>query len=500
MHTVRTDRFHPVAMIHRRRMVLLVLFGLGCAINPVTGDRELALISEAQEIEMGRAGATEVAQVVGLHPDAALQAYVNRVGQAIAARGERPRLAWSFQVVDDAALNAFALPGGYVFITRGLLTHLRNESALASVLGHEAGHVTARHAVQQLSRRQVASVGLGIGSAVSPTIARYAPLASAGVGLMFLKYGRDDETEADRLGFRYALGSGYDIREMRSVFSMLAAASERSGAGRLPAWQSTHPDPGDRRRAIDRLISAAPQDFTALAIGEAEFLARVNGLVYGEDPRQGFFRDGKFLHPALAFQMRFPEGWTQRNAPDAVTAIHAAGDAVLELRLAAGSISEAAADFLSQEGIESGTPRTGSIHGNRAVQADFSAKDGEGTLILGAVTFIAYGGRTWRIVGYALQSRAASVRASFAGTAGSFAALTDRAVLAIRPQTVEVRQLARAMTLTQFNTEFPSGIPLGELALINGVTPTEPLRAGRRLKRVIGERLTVTATGSMPQR
>lgn len=478
---------------------VLLLLSLGCAINPVTGDRELALISEAQEIEMGRAGAVDVAQAIGLHPDAALQTYVDRVGQAIAARGERPALAWSFRVVDDASLNAFALPGGYIFITRGLLTHLSNESELAGVLGHEAGHVTARHAVQQLSRQQVASLGLGIGAAVSPTIARYAPLASAGVGLMFLKYGRDDETEADRLGFRYALGSGYDVREMRNVFTMLDGAAKQAGVGRLPTWQSTHPDPGDRVRAIDRLVSAAPQDLTALKVGENDFLARVDGLVYGEDPRQGFFRNGVFLHPALAFQMRFPEGWAQRNAPDAVTAIHSEGDAVLELRLAEGSINEAAADFLAQAGAEAGTPRTGTIHGNRAVQADFAAKDGEGTVILGAVTFIAYGGRTWRIVGYALEPRAASVRSDFARTADSFAALTDRAVLAIKPQTVEVRQLARAMTLTQFNAEFPSNIPLAELALINGVSATAPLRAGQRVKRILGDRLQVTADGSTPQ-
>lgn len=475
----------------RPMQYLSLALGLGCAINPVTGNRELALISEAQEIEMGRAGAVDVARAIGLYPDAALQAYVNRVGQEIAARGERPALAWSFQVVDDASLNAFALPGGFIFITRGLLTHLTSESELAGVLGHEAGHVTARHAVQQISRQQVASVGLGIGAAVSPTIARYAPLASAGVGLMFLKYGRDDETEADRLGFRYALGSGYDVREMRGVFSMLDAASQRSGAGRLPTWQSTHPDPGDRLRAIDRLISATEQDLAALKVGEADFLARVNGLVYGADPRQGFFRDGLFLHPELALQMRFPEGWTQHNAADAVTAIHAAGDAVLELRLAEGSVTEAAADFLAQSGVESATPRTGSIHGNRAVQADFAATDGDGTAILGAVTFIAYAGRTWRIVGYALEPRIASVRAEFARTAGSFAALTDRAVLTIRPQTVEVRQLPRAMTLTQFNVEFPSSIPLGELALINGVSPTAILRAGQRVKRVIGEPLRV---------
>jgi len=192
-----------------------------CAVNPVSGNSELALVSESQEIEMGKQGAADVAQSIGLYQDAAVQAYVSRVGLTLAARTERPGLPWAFQVVDDPTVNAFALPGGYIFVTRGFLTHITNEAELATVLGHESGHVAARHSVQQISRAQVAQLGLGIGSMLSSGIREYSGVAGAGLGLLFLKFSRDDETQADQLGFRYALADGYDVRQMVSVFQML---------------------------------------------------------------------------------------------------------------------------------------------------------------------------------------------------------------------------------------------------------------------------------------
>jgi predicted Zn-dependent protease len=415
---------------------------------------------------------------------------VNRIGQSLAARSERPQLAWEFTVVDDASVNAFALPGGFIFVTRGLLTHMSSEAELASVLGHENGHVTARHAVQQLSRQQVAALGLGIGAAISPTIAEYGPLASAGVGLLFLKYGRDDETQADQLGFKYALSQGYDTREMRVLFQMLQRDAQASGVGRLPEWRSSHPDPGNRLREVDRLVRASSQNFSALRVGEDDYLQQVDGLVYGDDPRAGFFQGSLFLHPDLAFVMRFPEGWKTQNAPDAVTAISQAGDAVLEFRGAMGSGAEAARAFLTQEGMTATSQETRTIHGNRAIGGDFTAQTEGGETILGTATFIEYGGATWRIVGYAVPVRYEAARAEFRRTIESFDRLTDPAVLAVQPQTVKVERVSRAMTLQQFNALRPSAIPLAELALINGLEAGTMLQAGQSIKRVIGTQLS----------
>jgi predicted Zn-dependent protease len=203
----------------------------GCARNPVTGKSELSLVSESQEIQMGQQGAKEVEQSIGFYKDPAVNAYVADIGKRMAANSERPNLPWEFHVVDDPAVNAFAIPGGFIYVTRGLMSTINSEAELASVIGHEVGHVTHRHSVEQISKAQLAQLGLGIGSILSSDIAKFGQLASAGLSLLFLKYGRDAEYEADRAGFRYALDQSYDVREMPKVFQTLDRIGEVSGGG-----------------------------------------------------------------------------------------------------------------------------------------------------------------------------------------------------------------------------------------------------------------------------
>ena len=190
----------------------------GCATNPVTGRRQLALISEGQEVQLGRESAVQVSRELGLVPDSALQRYVQGIGGTLAAASERPALPWAFRVVDDPTPNAFALPGGFIFVTRGMLTLMNSEAELASVLGHEIGHVTARHQVTQISRAQLAQLGLGLGSVLMPELQGLGGLAGSGLQLLFLRYSRDAERQADALGFRYAVGQLYEAREMADVF------------------------------------------------------------------------------------------------------------------------------------------------------------------------------------------------------------------------------------------------------------------------------------------
>ena len=184
-----------------------------CATNPVTGRRELSLISEAQEIQMGREASQNDLKRVGAVPSTAAQALVRRMGSQMAAKSERPSLPWEFHVLDDAAVNAFAYPDGFIFVTRGLMTHLNSEAELAEVVGHEIGHVTAKHSVASMSQQQLAQIGLVGASIVSPTIAKYGDLLGGGASLLFLKFGRDDELQSDALGFQYSLAQGYDVRE-----------------------------------------------------------------------------------------------------------------------------------------------------------------------------------------------------------------------------------------------------------------------------------------------
>lgn len=467
--------------------VILVTVGVaGCAINPVTGERDFVLMSEAQEIAMGRQGAAEVTSAIGVVDDEGLRSYVSGIGQGMAVRSERPQLAWEFHVLDDASVNAFAMPGGFIFVTRGLLSHMTNEAQLASVLGHEIAHVTARHSVQQMSRQQLASLGLGIGSVLSPTIAEYGQVASLGLGLLFLSYSRGDETQADHLGFGYALDRGYDTREMITVFEMLRRDAELAGVGRLPEWQSSHPDPGNRIEDTREMVAASTENFSAMEVGRDEFLGRLDGMVYGEDPRAGYFEGARFIHPDLEFVLVFPDGWATQNAADAVTGISPDRDAVIQLGGAQGSAAEAAGRFLGQEGLQPGARATGTIHGNPAVTAEFTAPSEQGESVRGVVTFIEYGGATWGILAYTGTDRFATYSSAFQRTTQSFDRLTDPAALAAQPMRIRIEASPRAMSLQQFNNELPSSIPLAELAIINGLAENAALYAGQLVKRVTG--------------
>src|SRR5919197_62071 len=175
----------------------------GCPLNPATGKNELMFVSEEQEVAMGQQADSQVIASIGLYPDPALQSYVQELGTKLAATSERPNLPWTFRVVDDPAVNAFAIPGGFVYVTRGILTHITNEAELATVMGHEIGHVTARHTAHEMSREQLANLGLVIGSIASSRIAQYAGLASQAMGVLFLKFSRDNEEQADELAVRY---------------------------------------------------------------------------------------------------------------------------------------------------------------------------------------------------------------------------------------------------------------------------------------------------------
>ena len=230
-----------------------------------------------------------------------------------------PQLDWHFTLLDDPVVNAFAMPGGYIYITRGILAHLNSEAQLAGVLGHECGHVTARHTAQQITKQQIAGIGLGVASLVSPGLQRYGGAAQQALGLLFLKYSRDDETQADELGVEYATKAGYDSREIPLTYVMLRRVGEQAGQ-RIPAFLSTHPDPGNREERTRELATAATAGKSGLVIRSRDYVRRLDGLVFGNDPRQGYFEGTRFVHPTLAFEITFPQGWQTQNTREAVQA------------------------------------------------------------------------------------------------------------------------------------------------------------------------------------
>jgi predicted Zn-dependent protease len=455
-----------------------------CAVNPATGEREFMLVSEGQEIAMGREADPQVSAAFGIYPDTAVQTYVANLGYDLVSVAERPNLPWTFRVVDDPLVNAFALPGGYIYITRGIMAHFNSEAELVSVLGHEIGHVTARHSAQQMTQQQLAQVGLVAGAVLVPEVQDYLGIAAASLQLLFLKFSRDDERQADDLGLRYMSRAGYDPREMPDVYEMLGDVSAASGAGGVPGWLSTHPDPEDRKERMLAQIDTLAVEGTK--IRQVEYLQRLNGMTYGTNPREGYFRENVFYHPDLAFRLDFPAGWQTVNSKRRVAAQSSREDALIQLDLSDEASPEAAArSFAALEGVQVGRSQSGDINGLRAASLSFTATT-EQQVLAGLVAFISYEGNLYRLMGLTLQSRWSAYRSAFQQSIMSFNRLADRAALSVQPLELQIVQLDRPMTLGQFAQRHPSQVSLEELALINQVDPGVELEEGRPLKRVVG--------------
>lgn len=468
----------------------LLLVAVACSTNPATGQRQLSLISEQQEIQMGRQTDEQIVAQLGLYPDDDLQRYVQSVGMKLARESERPNLPWTFRVVDDPTVNAFALPGGYIYMTRGILTHLDNEAEMASVLGHEIGHVTARHSVERLSKAQLAQVGLGIGMILSPEFRNYGDLAQTGLGLLFLKYGRDDERQADDLGVRYIASEGYDPRQMPKVFETLERVSQVEAGGRVPSWLSTHPAPGARAERISKAVADANLDLSKAAVQRQAYLRRIDDVVFGADPREGYFKGSTFYHPELAFQLDFPPGWKTNNQKQAVGAISPNQDAVVVMTLSGRDDPAAAArEFFSQQGIQQGQARRGEINGMRAVASQFGVKRQQGGDIVGVAAFVEHQGRVYQLLGYSTSNRWRSYDRATEEAIDSFRRVTDRKILNVKPKRIDIVSIPSAMTLEEFSRRYPSTVDLRTLGLINQAEPGTRYERGTELKRVVGGEL-----------
>jgi predicted Zn-dependent protease len=455
-----------------------------CVRNPATGKMQLDFLSESQEVQLGQQAKAEAEQTYGVYkgkPE--LNQYIADVGKQLAARSGRPNLPWSYEIVDDASVNAFALPGGPIFITRGILGHLNTEAELAAVLGHETGHVAARHSANQMSKQQVAEIGLGIGSVLSPTVASAAQVAGAGLQLLFLKYSRDDETQADELGFRYMTQAGYDPTQMIPLFQMLDAVSKEAGAGKTPEWLQTHPDPGNRLAATQQRLKTELKGSTqGMKVEKDKYMQMIDGIVFGEDPRQGFFKGDNFYHPELKFQWKLPAGWAHQNTPQAVAAQSPKQDAILQLQ-AAGKMSpeEAAQKLFSQQGMQAGQPVT--VKG-ASVARSFVAQTQQG-VIEGVAAFVSHQGTTFMLAGYTPQGGLSGYGKTFLESMGSFGDLTDSSALNVKPATLKVVRIDQPMSVADFNSKHPSSAKPETLAIINGVEQGGQIPAGYA-KQIIG--------------
>lgn len=317
----------------------------GCATNPVTGRQDLVFMSEQQEIGLGTQAHQEILKRYRVYEDAALQTYVDTIGQQLAAHSHRQQLSYRFTVLDSPEINAFALPGGYIYITRGLLAYLNSEAELAAVLGHEIGHVTARHSVRQQSSAQAAGVGAGLLTLLVPQLG-YAGLNQTLnlLGTALLRgYGREMELEADGLGAEYLARSGYDPDAMLGVITALKnqelfdrelAAAEGRQPRAYHGLFATHPS-NDQR--LSEAVGRARQFETAGGeVHRDRFLDHLDGLVIGDNAREGVVRGKRYLHADLGFALGLPDGWSVENLPDRLV-MTAPGNAA-QMQLAATAL------------------------------------------------------------------------------------------------------------------------------------------------------------------
>jgi predicted Zn-dependent protease len=280
----------------------------------------------------------------------------------------------------------------------------------------------------------------------------------------------------------------YDPREMLEVFGVLDRVTRASGSGgRMPDWLSTHPSPENRLARIQERITATGA--TGTVVHRAEYVRRLDGMVFGDNPREGFFQGNAFYHPDLRFQLAFPRGFKTQNQKQAVAGVSEAQDAMVALTLGAGASPEdVARRFLSQQGIQAGRSGRDTIGGLPAHVAFFEATTEQGVL-RGEVAFVAYDGKIYRILAYTPADRFASYQNAFDAAIRSFAPLTDSRYLGVQPKRIDLVTLDREMALPDFARAYPSTVEVGTIGLINGVDANQLLPRGQLAKRVVGGRL-----------
>ncbi len=341
-------------LLHRLSPWLLaatLLSGCGSAvINPVSGQAERSVMSEQDEVAQGAQAHQQVLQEYGVVRDARVQTYVNNLGQRLAKLSHRNQLQWHFTVLDSPEINAFALPGGYVYVTRGIMAYLQTEAELAGVMGHEIGHVTARHGAQRATRQQDAGLGVLAASVLgavleSQGISGAGRLASdlsqtAAAGYV-ASYGRDQELQADSLGAEYLARTAFDPRNMINVIGALKAqerfaADQARAAGRAApsgsSWLASHPSNDQRLQQITQLAAQYKGNYSDE--GRARYQQITQGLAFGESAEQGLTRGQNFYHSELGIALTAPAGWQIQNEPSQLALVNATGDAALMVQVA----------------------------------------------------------------------------------------------------------------------------------------------------------------------
>jgi predicted Zn-dependent protease len=477
------------------QMLLVYLLINSCAKNPVTGRNDFMLMSKGQEVAMGKQSDPEIVSFFGIYDDAKLQKFISEKGQQMAAISHRKDLKYEFKVVDSPVVNAFAVPGGYVYFTRGIMAHFNNEAEFAGVLGHEIGHITARHSAKQYSNAQLAQIGLVAGSLISPEFAQMAELASTGVQLLFLKFGRDAETQSDKLGVEYSTKIGYDAKEMAGFFEVLDRIGKSSGGEEVPTFLSTHPNPADREKKVAKEAEKWKGKASAaeLKVNRDSYLRMIDGIMYGDDPKQGFVENNMFYHPVLKFQFPVPSQWQLQNTPQQVQMGEPNGKALMLLALAKGNSLEAAAQsILQQNSLAAVESKRDNVNGLPAIimVADQQAQQGQqqqqqAQRVRTLIYLIQYGENIYGMIGASSLTDFNSFAPLFQNTMSGFSILTDQDKINRQAKRIKIQTVQNSGTLEQALTSFGmTGKTVNELAILNGMELNERVEKGMLIKTI----------------
>jgi predicted Zn-dependent protease len=488
--TPEHEETHLKPQIFRRvaAIVLGVLVLTHCAQNPVTGDKDFVLMSEEQEIQMGAQSHQDVLKEYAALDAPALQAYVNEVGQRLARQSHRPGLQWHFTVVDSPDVNAFALPGGYVYITRGIMAYLNSEAELAGVVGHEIGHVTARHGVRQQSATPAAGLGAVLGSILVPGMNNQAgaTLMQSLAQAWTAGYGRDHELESDRLGAQYLAKTGYDPKAMIEVIGALKnqelfAAEQAKRGGRQPRTYhgtfDTHPSNDARLKQVvgeaNKYAVVNPRE------GHNEYLQHMAGVVFGDSPDQGVIRNNALLHEKLGLAIQFPQGWKVQNRPDRVMAVSPKGDALVELQQGPKSDKPLAT---LQKGLKLDAGARFDSGNLSGYPAAFAAGSQQGKPVV--VAAVVFNGTQYLIAGMAKDKTSYDrERSTLRAAINSFHAITPAERKESRPFVLQLVTMQPGMTMADLARQSPLG-PNAEsqLRLINDLYPSGEPKPAQLIK------------------
>ena len=493
---IKTLHMNPVNLMVKTGMILAILLvTTSCAVNPVTGKKQLMFMSEQQEVQLGAEYDPQVVSTFGEYQHDQLLGFIQARADEMGKVSHRPNLKYHVKILDSPVVNAFAVPGGYVYLTRGILAQFNNEAELVGVLGHEMGHITARHSASQQSKQTIGQLLLIGGMIASEKFAPYAEYAMQGMQLLFLKFSRDNERQADTLGVAYSSLIGYDAGKMADFFQVLEKMSMPEGEGGVPTFLSTHPSPADRYAYVKLEAEKwqANLDNDSWKVNADQYLQMIDGIVYGEDPRQGFVEGNTFYHPELKFRYSYPAGWQLQNQPAQVIMAPENGDALLLFTLAGGSsLDEAARTTLKNLELQLLESNQTSVNGLPAIQTlskqvnqDQATGQEQANIVYSY--FISYDGNYYVFHGVTAEADYNTYRNIFKQSMGTFNKLTEASKLNRQPDRIFIKKVQRTGTLAEaFRHYGVKQEQMEKLALLNDLELTDQVQAGKLIK-VIGQ-------------